>query len=129
MIHKRASYIPSIVQNRYNVILSRNHYSSCRCISSEIHLSKNDHEKIGQYQIYLNMITWINTRLIRKWLRIINVNDWMPYFLTRFSYKSNCFWKFMSVQFIPASITVIQLQYYTHLNIKVSVKRININSC
>ena len=36
---------PSIVQNLYNVILSRNHYSLCKCISNEIPLSKNDHKK------------------------------------------------------------------------------------
>ena len=39
MLH---SPVPSIVQNLYDVRLSRNHYSSCKCISNEIHLSKND---------------------------------------------------------------------------------------
>ena len=73
------------------------------------------------------MITYIDKSLIQKLLRIKYVNGEMPYFLTRFWYKNYDFSKFRSVQLIPVSITVITLQYYTYLDFKVSVKRININ--
>ena len=41
MLH---SPFPSIAQNLTNVRLSTKLYGSCKCISNEIHLSKNDHK-------------------------------------------------------------------------------------